>query len=113
VKTIYVVEPHSDTAALEMDLLQDAGFGVRVVTADDAESALAGNDAGLLLVTAGPREGAVARALLARAKVANVPVIVTTTGRDVSRWSSAAAVLLKPFSLEDLLARVRAHFAAE
>jgi DNA-binding response OmpR family regulator len=112
VKTIYVVEPHSDTAALETDLLQDAGFDVRVVSAEDARAALAVDGVGLLLVTAGPRDGAVASALLAKAKVANVPVIVATTGRDNNRWASAAAVLYKPFDFEDLLAHVRAHFAA-
>jgi len=113
VKTIYVVEPHSDTAALEMDLLQEAGFDVRIVTADGAEAALAGDDIGLLVVTAGPRDGAVASKLLATAKVAEVPVIVVTTGRDVARWTSAAAVLLKPFDVEDLLAQVQEHFAAD
>jgi DNA-binding response OmpR family regulator len=112
VKTIYVVEPHSDTAALETDLLQDAGFTVRVVSADAAEAALAVDGVGLLLVTTGPRDGAAASALLARANIARVPVIVTTTGRDTARWSSAAAVLCKPFDFEDLLAEVRAHFAA-
>jgi DNA-binding response OmpR family regulator len=112
VKTIYVVEPHSDTAALETDLLQDAGFEVRVVSAEDAEAALAGDGVGLLLVTTGPRDGASASALLAKASVAKVPVIVTTTERDSTRWPSAAAVLCKPFEFEDLLAAVRAHFAA-
>ena len=112
-KTIYVVEPHSDTATLEMDLLQEAGFNVRIVTADGAEAALAGDDIGLLVVTAGPRDGAATSALLASARVAEVPVIVTTTDRDVARWSSAAAVLLKPFEFEDLLAHVHEHFAAD
>jgi DNA-binding response OmpR family regulator len=111
VKTIYLVEPHSDTAALETDLLQDAGFEVRVVSAHDAQAALAVDGVGLLLLTAGPRDGAVASALLAKANVANVPVIVTTTGRDTDRWASAAAVLCKPFDFDDLLAHVRAHFA--
>jgi len=112
VKLIYVVEPHWDTAALEVDLLQGAGFGVRVVTAAAAETALSGGDVGLLIVTAGPRDGVVASALLARANVARVPVIVATTGRDATRWSAAAAVLLKPFDFEDLVAQVRAHFRA-
>jgi len=112
VKLIYVVEPHSDTAALEVDLLQDAGFGVRVVTAAAAETALRGDDVGLLIVTAGPRDGAVASSLIARANVAQVPVIVATTGRDATRWSAAAAVLLKPFDFEDLVSQVRAHFKA-
>jgi DNA-binding response OmpR family regulator len=112
VKTIYVIEPHSDTAALETDLLQDAGFDVRVVSVQDAQAALTGDSIGLLLVTAGPRDGVVASALLAKANVANVPVIVATTGRDNDRWASAAAVLCKPFNLDDLLAHVRAHFAA-
>ena len=111
-KLVYIVEPHSDTAALETDLLEGVGFGVRVVTARGAEAALQGDDVGLLLVTAGPRDRAAAAALLAKANVARVPVIVTTTGRDVARWSSAAAVLLKPFEFEDLLTHVRVHFAA-
>ena len=41
-----------------------------------------------------------------------VPVIVTTTGpASHDHWSSAAAVLLKPFSFDELVAKVRAHFA--
>jgi hypothetical protein len=40
VKPIYVVEPHADTAVLERDLLEDAGFTVRVVLPDDARAAL-------------------------------------------------------------------------
>ena len=111
-KLIYVVEPHSDTAALEVDLLQGAGFGVRVVTAAAAEKALHGDDVGLLIVTAGPRDGVVASALIARANVAKVPVIVATTGRDAALWSAAAAVLLKPFDFDDLVFHVRAHFKA-
>jgi len=112
VKTIYLVEPHSDTAALETDLLQDAGFDVRVVSAHDAQAALAVDGVGLLLFTAGPRDGVVARALLAQANAAQVPVIVTTTVRDNDRWASATAVLYKPFDVDDLLAHVRAHFGA-
>ena len=38
-KLIYVVEPHADTAILESDLLQEAGFAVRVVSPDDAGTA--------------------------------------------------------------------------
>ena len=113
-KLIYVVEPHADTAILETDLLQDAGFAVRVVSPDDAGIAIEAGVAGLLLVTAGPRDGTAATRLLAKTNVANVPVIVTTTGpTDLARWKSAVAVLLKPFSFEELVARVRAHFAAE
>jgi DNA-binding response OmpR family regulator len=114
VKTIYVVEPHSDTAALELELLQDAGFLVRVGSSTDAWTALAEDDIGLLVLTTDPRDGATASGLVTRARRAKVPVIVTTTGRpDHEHWSSAAAVLLKPFSFEELIAKVRAHFAAE
>jgi len=113
-KLIYVVEPHADTAILETDLLEEAGFGVRVVSPDDAGTAIEAGVAGLLLVTAGPRDGTAATRLLAKANVAKVPVIVTTTGpTDLARWKSAVAVLLKPFSFEELVARVRAHFAAD
>ena len=113
-KLIYVVEPHADTAILETDLLQEAGFAVRVVSPEDAGIAIEAGDAGLLLVTAGTRDGIAATRLLAKANVAKVPVIVTTTCRtDLDRWESVAGVLLKPFSFEELVARVRAHFAAE
>ncbi|MFL5372599.1 MAG: hypothetical protein ACJ78T_01315 [Myxococcales bacterium] len=113
-KLIYVVEPHADTAILETDLLEEAGFGVRVVSPDDAGTAIEAGVAGLLLVTAGPRDGTAATRLLAKANVAKVPVIVTTTTpTDLARWKSAVAVLLKPFSFEELVARVRAHFAAD
>ena len=112
-KPIYVVEPHVDTAILETDLLEEAGFAVRVVSPDDAGTAIETGEAGLLLITAGPRDGTAATSLLVKANVAKVPVIVTTTGRtDLDRWRSAVAVLLKPFSFEELVARVRAHFAA-
>jgi DNA-binding response OmpR family regulator len=114
VKLIYVVEPHADTAILETELLQEAGFAVRIVSPDDAGTAIEVGDAGLLLVTAGPRDGSAATRLLAKANVAKVPVIVTTTGRtDLDRWRSAVAVLLKPFSFEELVGRVRAHFAID
>src|SRR5207237_10830944 len=95
-----------------MDLLQEAGFNVRIVTADGAEAALAGDDIGLLVVTAGPRDGAATSALLASARVAEVPVIVTTTDRDRARWSSAAAVPLKPFEVEGRLPPAPALFPA-
>lgn len=112
-KTIYVVEPHSDTAALERNLFQDAGFDVRVVSAEAAEADLARDGVGLLLVTTGPRDGTAASALFAKANSAKVPVIVTTTNPDTARWASAAAaVFCKPFDFQDLLAAVRAHFAA-
>ena len=113
-KSIYVVEPHADTAILERDLLQDAGFTGRVAVPDDAQAALDGDAIGLLVVTAGPRDGAAAATLLAKANRTKVPVIVTTTTRtDLDRWRSAAAILLKPFSFEELVSQVRAHFASE
>ena len=109
-----LLEPHADTAILESDLLQEAGFAVRVVSPDDAGTAIEAGDASLLLVTAGPRDGTAATSLVAKANVAKVPVIVTTTGRtDLHCWELAAAVLLKPFNFEELVARVRAHFAAD
>jgi DNA-binding response OmpR family regulator len=98
----------------ETDVLQEAGFTVRVVSLDDADTAIEAGDAGLLVITAGPRDGIALARLLAKANLAKVPVIVTTTGRtDLDCWQSAVAVLLKPFSFEELVARVRAHFAVE
>jgi DNA-binding response OmpR family regulator len=113
-KAICLVEPHADTATLEADLLRQAGFEVRVVPASDAAADLDKDGVGLLLVSAGPRDGVAASTLLAKATMARIPVIVTTTQADCRRkWPAAAAVLLKPFDFDELLSEVRSHFRAD
>jgi hypothetical protein len=88
VKHIYVVEPHSDTAALEMDLLQGAGFGVRVVTAQGAEAALL-SDEGPTSSAAPVAERTGRDGLGERAHfVRSCPTAVRVTLRSLRRYAS-------------------------
>jgi len=103
-KPIYLVEPDGDTATEEQSLLEEDGFEVRLVSRlDAADGALDSADsAGLVLLTTGPHDGAVATGIIAKATSQGIPVVVLTTDeRQRQSLAHVAAVLVKPFDLQE------------
>jgi CheY-like chemotaxis protein len=92
--------------------------GYRVVTADNGAAALreiARARPGLILLDMRMPEmdgWEFARAL--RAHPARIPVVVMTAGRDPDQWAreiGAVDFLAKPFDIDELVSKVREHFA--
>ena len=107
---LLVVEPHVDTADLDLELLRSVGFDVHLrLAADRVDGELDVLRPGLLLVSVGPRDQDKVSVLVGRAISRGIPVVLLSTviGRS---WPGAAAVLTKPVELDVLLRTVRACF---
>ncbi|HVZ50822.1 MAG TPA: response regulator transcription factor [Pseudolabrys sp.] len=112
---LLVVEDNEKLAALIKKLLSENGFAVdSVETADDAIAALATAEYSLIVLDLSlpDRDGALILKSL-REKGHSTPVLVATARADVTQRVlllnlGADDYLVKPFSLEELLARVRA-----
>ncbi len=106
-----VVEPEAQTRALLAGILSDAGFAVRTAAAAaDVHVALAsGFDAILLALNLPDADGLdLLRDLRPRTGAA---IIVVTSRTDAATALAAGAddVITKPFSADNLVARVRSH----
>jgi len=110
-RPLLVVEPHSDSAELLMELLGAAGFEVRHYAAlEQLNRDLDALHPGLLLLSAGPHDEVDARALIRGAGSRHIPVVLVSSTRPVA-WPGAGAVLTKPFEIEELLEAVRRLYA--
>ena len=109
-RPLLVVEPHTDSADLLVELLGSAGFQVRHHPAlDQLDGELDTLAPGLLLLCAGPGDQALAADIVRQAKARRIPVILVSSTGQLS-WPGADAVFSKPFDLEALLQTIRELF---
>jgi two-component system, chemotaxis family, chemotaxis protein CheY len=110
---VLVVEDDAATRALLRDVLEDAGYAVRVA-ADGAAGLRAARAVRPALVLLDLRlpgtDGWAFAAAYRRAPAPRAPVVVLTADVDAAAYAAglgAAGHLLKPFDLDELLALVR------
>ena len=118
--TVLAVDDTSESLALLVKMLTAEGFRVRA--ADSAELALAAVAAEppdlILLDVRMPDAGGldVCRRLKARGETRHIPIILMSAFADAKDWVEglqlgAADYITKPFQVEELLTRVKAHLA--
>ena len=121
-KRILVVEDEEDYGQLLTEVLSDAGFSVRwVKSTTEGLSAFKADPPDLAILDVQLPDGTgfeLCRKLRAEGPAKDTPVLFCTVRSAISPLAEGTRVggngyLLKPFSIEDLLARVRAAIPAK